>query len=155
MAADLSPDLMFIGIIVGLIIGLCAYVYGALTLHFIAKKLNVKNPWMAWIPLANFWTIADSAAINRLWIIAFFAIIPISWIGAIASAFLPLVGFLIAIPLYLIAAAPFTYAWWRIFDRRKLPGALALLLPASYIPLLGILASIALLVVIGIAAFKE
>ena len=44
---------------------LAAYIFHSLCLYLIAKKLAVPNPWLAWIPIANLWTV--SAAAGREW----------------------------------------------------------------------------------------
>jgi len=48
-----------------LFIVLAGYIYISLCLYLIAKKTEVTNPWMAWIPLVNLWTFV--AAAGRQW----------------------------------------------------------------------------------------
>lgn len=43
------------------VIGIAAYVYVALAYMRIAQKLNIKNPWLAWIPIANLYLMAEMA----------------------------------------------------------------------------------------------
>jgi Family of unknown function (DUF5684) len=43
-----------------------AYVYVALALQTIAKKTSTENAWLAWIPIANFFLMADIAK-KPLW----------------------------------------------------------------------------------------
>lgn len=38
-----------------MLINLAVYVLTALALHTIAKRRGIKNPWLAWIPIANVW----------------------------------------------------------------------------------------------------
>ncbi len=46
-------------IIVALVALLAVYVLTALAYQKVFKKFNYPRPWMAWIPLANSWAIAD------------------------------------------------------------------------------------------------
>jgi hypothetical protein len=50
-----TEDLMFLGIfgVVWALMFIPMYIYYALSLMTIAKKLNVPNAWLAWIPIAN------------------------------------------------------------------------------------------------------
>lgn len=38
-----------------MVIGLVAYVLMAVGLYTIAKRRGIRNPWLAWIPVANYW----------------------------------------------------------------------------------------------------
>ena len=38
---------------------LAAYIFMALGLYTIAKKRNLKNPWLAWIPVADLWLLGS------------------------------------------------------------------------------------------------
>jgi len=58
--------LMFIGILgmVALVVGLFAivgYVFQSIGLYTIAKRRGIANPWLAWLPVGNYW-IAGSIA---------------------------------------------------------------------------------------------
>ncbi len=48
------------------------YVYFSLCLYLIAKKLNVPSPWIAWVPIANIWTLLQSAGKPCWWVLLFF-----------------------------------------------------------------------------------
>jgi len=43
--------------IIGAIIGIAAYILTALGLYAIAKNRGMENPWLAWIPIAQFYII--------------------------------------------------------------------------------------------------
>ena len=43
--------------ILGVIIGIAAYILTALGLYAIAKNRGMENPWLAWIPIAQFYII--------------------------------------------------------------------------------------------------
>ncbi|MBI2356967.1 hypothetical protein HYV12_02885 [Candidatus Dojkabacteria bacterium] len=58
-------------IVISSVVLLVSYVYSALTLSVTAKKLNVPNPWTAWVPFLNFYTMIQCAGIspwNLLWL---------------------------------------------------------------------------------------
>lgn len=97
--------LTFLGIT--LIIGLIAaiYVYFAMAWMAIAKKLKYKRPWLAWIPIINFFLIPILAKKHWTW------------------------GFIFLIPIVNIV---FFIIWhWKIFELRKYPGwfSLSILIP--------------------------
>ncbi len=46
---------------------LAGYIYFSLCLYFIAKKTDVPNPWIAWIPLVNLWTFVSAAGKQWWW----------------------------------------------------------------------------------------
>ena len=51
-----------------LVIVLAGYIYFALCLYLIAKKIEVPHPWMAWIPLVNLWTFVAAAGREWWWL---------------------------------------------------------------------------------------
>ena len=51
------------------IIGVLLYLFFALCLFLIAKKLSVPAPWTAWIPLVQIWTFVASAGKPWWWIL--------------------------------------------------------------------------------------
>ena len=50
-------------------ISLAFYVYYALSMYLIAKKLNVAEAWMSWVPLLNLWPFLTSAGKPCWWVI--------------------------------------------------------------------------------------
>ena len=53
--------LMILGILgiillTALLFGLLTYILSSVGLYTIAKRRGIENPWMAWIPMANYWT---------------------------------------------------------------------------------------------------
>ena len=110
-----------------IIIGL--YVYMALAFSTIAKKLKYKNPWLAWIPLAQLALIPILAKKKWTWVFMFLV---------------PIANFV------------FFIIWmWKIYERRKYPGALSLIYIGQVIPLVHLAASIANLVILGIVAWNN
>ena len=110
-----------------IIIGL--YIYMALAFSTIAKKLKYKNPWLAWIPLAQLALIPILAKKKWTWVFMFLV---------------PIANFV------------FFIIWmWKIYERRKYPGALSLIYIAQIIPIVHIAASIVNLVILGIVAWND
>jgi len=105
------------------------YVYSCFVWMTIAKKLKYNKPWLAWIPIVNFFLIPILA--QRKW----------PW------------GFIVLVP---IAGIVFYSIWtWRIYTLRKYPGALCLIPLAGIVPFLGWPACIANLLILGLVAWKD
>ena len=130
-ALDLLPGIAWFGIMILVII--VFYVYTALALQTIARKLNHKYPWLAWIPGANIALIFQLGGFP--WPLVFLLLIPL--VGALAVLVLSVISL------------------WRIYEKRNYPGWLALIMLGGIIPFLGILATIAHLVAIGFVAWKD
>jgi hypothetical protein len=136
--AVFSPEMLGLGgvmalagamLVFALVAGVALYVYYALALSTIAKKLKYANPWLAWIPLANL------------------ALLPI-----LAGYAWPWV-FMFLVP---IANIVFAIIWlWKIYEKRKYPGWLALVPLAAVIPFIGLFVGIANLVIIGLVAWAD
>jgi len=116
-----------------LVIGVFFYVYYALAWYTIAKKLKHKKPWLAWIPIANWALILQLGKFNWKWI------------------------FLILIPLFgwVVLGIMIIISMWRIYEKRKYPGWLALTIVISTIPVISYLAIVADAVIIGLVAWKD
>ena len=111
------------------IVAIGFYIYHALVLMTIAKKLKYKNAWIAWIPIVQL------------------ALYPI-----LAKKEWPWV-FMFLVP---IANLVFAIMWtWKIFERRKYPGWLSLVFLLGIIPGLNVLAGIAYIVIFGLVAWKD
>lgn len=105
------------------------YVYYAFVWMTIARKLKYKYPWLAWIPIANFFLVPILAKKHWTW------------------------GFMFLVP---IANMVFFFIWtWNIYEQRKYPGWLALVPLLGIIPIAGWLASIAHLIILGFVAWKD
>ena len=117
----------FIGVF--LFIGVAIYVYWALVWMTIAKKLNYDKPWLAWIPIANFFLLPILAKKGWTW------------------------GFILLVP---IANAVFMIIWtWNIYEQRNYPGWLSLIVLGSFIPIVGFFAPIANMVILGLVAWND
>jgi hypothetical protein len=143
--AMFSPDMLGFGslaalaalgaamILLMLVISAALYVYAALALSTIAKKLKHKQPWLAWIPFANISLILMMGGFH--WAFVFLILVPI-------------LGWLALLVLAVIAT-------WRIYEKRHYPGALALVPLGGFIPIIGWLAGIANLVILGLVAWQD
>lgn len=119
--------LVVLGVLVAIVAFAVLYIYCALAWYTIARKLKHKNPWMAWIPFANFAMMLQLGGFHWAWV--FLALIPI--LGWIALAVLLIISN------------------WRIFEKRHYPGWFSL---SIVIPEVGF---ILYLVAIGFVAWKD
>ena len=116
-------------LVLALIIFAGIYVYTALVFSKIAKKLKYKKHWLAWIPVARWFLIPILAGKHWTW------------------------GFLFFAP---IANLVFLIIWmWKIYEKRKYPGALSLVFLGHLIPVIGWIVGIANLIILGFVAWKD
>lgn len=117
-------------IVLWIIVAIALYVYVALALMTIANKLKHKDiSWLAWIPIADLFLIPILAKKNWAW------------------------GFIFFVPIVNII---FGIIWiWNIYEQRNYPGWLSLVPLAGFIPLVGWLAGLAKLVILGLVAWKD
>jgi len=109
VVGDIMSTLFVLGIAFIIFFVLAVYIYFSLAWMTIAKKVNYKRPWLAWIPIANIAMIIHIAGYH--WAIIFGLLIPlVGWIG---------VGIIVIM------------ATWKIFEMRRYPGWLSL---AAIIP---------------------
>jgi len=133
MAIDLASLYLtgLVGIILYVTIAFSVifYVYLSLALMITAKKLNVKNAWLAWIPIANTYLMSRMAQ-KHWWPII---LIVVASATSLANSISSIPLFLMVLCyLILIIGIIFIYIWiWRILEFRGKPGwwALLLLLP--------------------------
>ena|SRR3989338_3918206 len=106
-----------------IIIILAIYIYMAVALMAIAKKLKVENGWLAFIPIANFYLLAKLADVPW-WTMFGFLLLAIPLIGGVAFAALN------------------AYWWWNIAGRLKRENWLGILMviPIVNFILIGIFA---------------
>jgi hypothetical protein len=70
-----------------LLIVLAGYIYVSFCLYLIAKKTEVPNPWMAWIPLVNLWTFVAAAGREWWWLGIIAALSALSLISGVGIIF--------------------------------------------------------------------
>lgn len=102
------------------------YVYTAVVLMVIAKKTKTEYPWLAWIPVANFYLMTKIAGM------------PWWTMLLLLLGFIPILG-------GLVIMAVTTVWWWKIAEARGKPGWYALLM---LIPLVGF-------VIMGVIAWSD
>ena len=120
-------------IVLFIIIIIAVWIYTSLAWATIGRKLKHRNPWLAWIPFARTGLVLKLGKFHWAWVFLYL---------------IPILGWAVLAILCIIAR-------WRIFEIRNYPGWLALIPIASVIPLLGGLAGIAYLIILGIVAWKD
>ena len=152
--------------IVLIILGIALYIYTALAWQTIAQKLGYSKPWLAWIPVANFFLLPILAKKNAWWgtiivipiifeiIITFFT--PAAIRGdytAYTNMYLSTLGIMI---LFMLFIGIMAITWlWKIYELRGYPGYLSLTPILIIIPIIGILAIIAHFIILGMVAWKD
>jgi hypothetical protein len=120
-------------LVVAIIICIALYVYFAFAWSTIAKKLNYDKPWLAWIPFANIAMILQLGGFHWAWV--FLLLIPVlGWI---------------AIFVLLIISN------WKVFEQRKYPGWLSLVMVLEAIPVINWIFGLAYLIIIGLVAWND
>ena len=77
---------MMSGIVI--FVALAIYIYFSLCLYLIAKKTDVPNPWLAWVPLADIWIFVAAAGKEWWWLAIMAALIALSLIPYIGVIFI-------------------------------------------------------------------
>ncbi|MDP2925659.1 MAG: hypothetical protein Q8N99_04775 [Nanoarchaeota archaeon] len=127
----LAEIFMFIAgfLILSLIMGFLIHIYFALVGYRLSKKLRYDKPWLAFIPVANFFLLPILA--KQPWALGFLFLIP---------------------PVFFILAIYWT---WIIFERRNYPGILSLILIIAILPGVGGAGFFAFLIILGFVAFYD
>ncbi len=124
LASGNGMEIIFGLIAVFIVLMIVLYVYSAIVLMTIAKKLNNPHPWMAWIPFANAYLMTELA--NAPW-----------WtlLIAIVAGFIPFVGIVITMGII-------TWWWWNIAEARGKPAwfGLLTLIPIVNLVIMGVIA---------------
>jgi len=93
--------------VIGVIIGIVAYILTAIGLYAIAKNRGMENPWLAWIPIAQFYIIGaivkelkfgDSFTIPKMELI-----LPLGALAIAVLGWIPVLGWLLGIAYAVIA----------------------------------------------------
>lgn len=127
IAGGVVGALIAMSIVALVVLLLALYIYFSMAWMTIARKLNYKHPWLAWIPIANFAMMLQMGRFHWAWI--FLVLVPI-------------VGWLALLVMLIIAT-------WRIFEMRRYPGWFSL---SMVIPQIG---GILYLIAIGFVAWKD
>jgi len=132
-SAPIVGTLVALGFAIVFLVFIAYYVYTSFVWMGIAKKLKYKKAWLAWIPIARWTMILQLGSFH--WAFVFLVLIPV--LGWIALAVLLVI------------------ATWRIFEKRKYPGWLALIPLLGFLPVVGGLANLAFLILLGFVAWKD
>ena len=93
--------------VIGVILGVAAYILTALGLYAIAKNRGMENPWLAWIPIAQFYIIGaivkelkfgDSFTIPKMELV-----LPLGCLAVAILSWIPVLGWLISIAYAVVA----------------------------------------------------
>ncbi len=114
-----------------LFIGL--WIYTSFAYREIARKLKYKHPALAWIPFAREAMLLQMGGFSWAWIFL---------------VFVPILGWIALAVLYYISL-------WRIFEKRKYSGWLALVQLAGTLPYLSVFASVAHFIILGFVAWQD
>ena len=88
-----------LGIIFGIIFGVLLHLLFSYSLYTMAKKRGMPNPWLAWIPVANFYCVGKMTGdinIFKLKLTNMEIILPLAFALFIGLAYVPLVGFILS-----------------------------------------------------------
>jgi hypothetical protein len=133
-AGGMVGAILLAGIAIFLLVVLATYVYSSFAWMTIAKKLKYKKAWLAWIPIANISMLLQLGKFHWAWV--FLILIPI-------------LGWIALLVLIIIAT-------WRVFEKRKYPGWLSLIIPLGMIiPRVDGIAIIGYFIIIGFVAWKN
>jgi len=110
-----------LGIIFGIIFGVLLHLLFSYSLHTMVKKRGMPNPWLAWIPVVNFYCIGKmtgNISIFKLNLTNMEIILPFAFALFIGLAYVPLVGFILsAIGLLVLVIA--MHRLYETFDRKN------------------------------------
>lgn len=120
-------------IVIALLLGVAVYVYTSLALMTTAKRLKIKDAWLAWVPIGNLVLMSRMAKMDW-WPVLFVIGLIIPFINIIAG----------------LALLVFSMIWmWKICEARNRPGWWAIL---TIIPWIGAIWG---LVMMGILAWSK
>jgi len=93
--------------VIGVVLGIAAYILTALGLYAIAKNRGMENPWLAWIPIAQFYIIGaivkelkfgESFTIPKMELV-----LPLGALGMAILGWIPVLGWLLGIAFAVVA----------------------------------------------------
>ncbi len=88
-----------LGIIFRVIFGVILYLVFSFSLYTMVKKRGMHNPWLAWIPIVNFYCvgkIVGDIKIFKLHLTNTEIILPLAFALFIGLTYIPLVGFILS-----------------------------------------------------------
>ncbi len=133
-----------------ILLGAALYVYQSLAWQSIARKLKYKKPWLAWIPIANFFLLPILA--KKKWTWGLIILLPFVLLPFLLVPIVGLILYWLAVIFIILMAITWT---WDIFEKRKYPGWLGLGPAFFFIPVVNVIALIAHLVILGFVAWSD
>lgn len=88
-----------LGIVFGIIFSVLLHLLFSYSLYMMVKKRAMPNPWLAWIPIVNFYCIGKITGdikIFKLNLTNMEIILPLAFALFIGLAYIPLVGFILS-----------------------------------------------------------
>jgi hypothetical protein len=131
--------------VVGLLINIGLYIFTALCLFRIGKKLDVSNSWIAWIPILNgFWPLVGAAGRTVKWGLMYLLVLPIlaGIIGAVFATISPFMAILVLGIVGLVVFGLYISLWMSTSEnlgKEKLLGLL-MIVPVVNLIFMGYLA---------------
>ncbi len=104
-----NSGFVFLGIlgaifaVIGVIIAIVLYIFFALSLSKLAKKRGMEMPWLAWVPVAQFYLIGlmvKSVKVSTFEIPKLEIVFPVAFLVYLILGAIPVLGFLIFIAYY-------------------------------------------------------
>lgn len=141
-------------IVVAIIFAVISYIYSAITLMKIAKRLGTEPAWLAWVPIGNLYLTSKMAGMHWWPILMIIPYVLFLILGSVFSVFLNLPAITILLNLLAngvqLVLGIFVMIWyWKICEARNRPGWWVLL---GLIPLFG---WIWLFILLGILAWGK
>jgi hypothetical protein len=123
----------------GILLQIGIYVFTALCLFRIGKRLDVPNSWIAWIPVLNyFWPLVGAAGQTVKWGIIYLIVIPLL-AGLVASLFAmasPMLAMLVLGIVGLVVLGLYIYLWMNVSEnlgKERLLGLLMIIPIVNFI----------------------
>lgn len=113
--------LLALRIVFGIIFGVALHLLFSYSLYLMVKKREMPNPWLAWIPIVNFYCIGKMVGdidIFKLHLTNTEIILPLAFVLFIGLAYVPLVGFMLAAAGLLVLVVAF-HKLYETFDSKN------------------------------------
>jgi hypothetical protein len=134
--------------IFGLLIQIALYIFFALCLFRIGKKLDVPNSWIAWIPILNsFWPVVGAGGQTVKWGLIYLIGLPLlaALIGGLFAMISPMLAMVVMLVIGLVVFGLYIWLWMNVSENLGKERLLGLLM---IVPLVN-------LIFMGYLAFSE
>ncbi len=141
-SAYITSDMILktLGLIFGIVFGIALYLLFSYSLYMMVKKRGMPNPWLAWVPIVNFFCIGKMVGdihIFKLHLTNTEIILPLSFVLFVGLAYVPLVGFILSAIGLLVLVIAF-HKLYETFDPENafILTILTALLPVVAVPVI-------------------